>query len=159
VFSPYFGYPTYPSGYNNTSDEGSQKGISFNALTSSVPVGPSSSFDEAMIRFGGTNSPAITSQIFRRMPSTFHHTPTRTMVTLWSMHWDRVGSSPFISFDPNQPGHYKYDAKLLYPNNPIPVAPPDPSLPASFPATSEYGRGDWRSTLGQRLRVNLNRAL
>jgi hypothetical protein len=164
TFSPYFGFPTYPLGWNNLAGETSGKGLGFSFLltTSSgfgVGVGPSSSLDEALIRFGGTNSPAVTSEIFRRMPSTFSNIRARNMVTLWSMDLDRVGVSPYITFDPNQPGNYKFDA-VGYPKAPITaVVPPDPSQATKLPATSEYGRGDWRSTLGQKLRVNLNRSL
>jgi hypothetical protein len=160
AYSPYFGYPTYPSGYNNTLDEPSQKGIAFNVFSSSVRVGPSSSFDEALIRFGGTNSPAVTSEIFRLMPVTFSDIRARNMVTLWSMHWDRVCASPYIPFDPLQPGHYQLPNAATYPTMvQAQYAAPDASKATPLPATSEYGRGDWRSTLGQKLRVNLNRSL
>jgi hypothetical protein len=111
------------------------------------------------MRFGGTNSPALTSEIFRRMPLTFSTMRPRNMVTMWNMHFDRISAAPFLPFDPTQPAHYVYSGagnpKSTF--NPVTSAP-DAKQTTPLPANSEYG-SDWRSTLGQNLRVNLNRTL
>jgi hypothetical protein len=130
---------------------GTQKGLQMSDL-------------EALLRFGGTNSPALTSEIFRRMPLTFSDMRTRNMVTMWSMHFDRISAAAFLPYDPTlATAHYRYNPQA--PNNdpypktfPIPLVPPSNTSTAPLPDQSEYGR-DWRSTLGRNLRVNLNRTL
>jgi hypothetical protein len=119
--------------------------------------GPQISIQEALMRFGGTNSPALTSEVFRRMPLTFSDIRARNMVTMWSTHFDRISAAPYISYNPTTAGHYLYNAGLGYPKGG--AAPPPPGSTAKLPANSEYDTKGWRSTLGQMLRVNLNRTL
>jgi hypothetical protein len=163
VFSPYFGFPIYPSGWDNLlNGETSGKGLNFSVFGSTSPsfgavAGPTSAVHEPLLRFGGTNSPALTSEVFRRMPSTFSNIRARNMVTMWSMHLDRIAAAPYLSFDPfdtTQPAHYTYTA-AGYPKTTGSVTPPNGAV---LPPNSEYG-SDWRSNLGKKLRVNLNRTL
>jgi hypothetical protein len=171
--SPYFAFPSYPKGWDNLggaplTEQDQGKPLGFNLVAPTLPnlgvvVAQKSllmSNQEALMRFGGTNSPALTSEIFRRMPLTFNAMRPRNMVTMWSTHFDRIVDSPYIPFDPfdlTQPAHYIYPDGTAYP-----VAkkftPPDPATTAKLPDKSEYS-SDWRSRLGEKLRVNLNRPL
>src|SRR5205085_30437 len=83
-------------------------------------------------------------------------------------HLDRATGAPFLNFDRTTPGKYTYNAASKYPicfpgSNP----PPDFGTPASVatstsatnpPWKTEFG-ADWRSNVGNFLRVDLNRAL
>jgi hypothetical protein len=177
VFNTYFGYPSYPAGWNNTvgesdSTEVTAKGVAlgrkplgFNIITATsfnLPVVFASnsllmSNQEALMRFGGTNSPALTSEIFRRMPLTFSDIRARNMVTMWSMHLARATGMPYLPFNRLTAGHYTYKAGAPYPMA-APVIPPAPDSTQPLP-NSDYDLSGWRSTLSQVARVNLNRSL
>ena len=76
-------YPTYPAGWNNLVGEIDSKPLRFNLSSPTAPnlaPLPISNL-EALLRFGGTNSPAVTSEIMRRMPKTFSDSRARNMVT------------------------------------------------------------------------------
>ncbi len=170
AFSTLFPFPTYPStGWNNANAvELTNNPLGYNlfsAISPNTAPLPMSQM-EALLRFGGTNAPALTSGVFGKMPLTFGTAAgqrARNMVTLANWHFDRICASPYISFDPTKPGHYQYKPTLAtYPksNGVTPPNPANPAPPALVPENpSEYIANDWRSILGAVLRVNLNRAL
>jgi hypothetical protein len=170
-FNAFMPFPYYPQGYDNANngggpqDEITQKPLGINlfnlpGLTPQAPL-PASHM-EALLRFGGTNVPATSSEIFRRMPTTLANIKARNMVTLHNWHFDRVGNTPLIPWDRNAPtppgaGPYQYTASG-YPKWSSNPTPPNFGVPFAYPIGSEFTT-DWRSNLGQLLRVNLNRPL
>jgi hypothetical protein len=57
---------------------------------------------ESVLRYGGTNSPALTSDLYRLLPLNMQNPATRRMITTLSMDHDRPGLSPYI-WDPADP--------------------------------------------------------
>jgi hypothetical protein len=173
---PFPGVTQLPSGWDNVlPTELTNRPLGFDLFnargTNRTPL-PASHM-EAFLRYGGTNAPATTSEIFRRMPKTFDNTPAgtraRNLVTLHNWHLDRISASPVIPWDPNTAGHYLYNPPAdAYPKIVAAIPAPNYGTPSNLPANSEYsieplsptaaGYG-WRSTLGNALRVNLNRNL
>jgi hypothetical protein len=158
--------PTYPAGWDNVNqnatsiDERLKHPLSqdFMKAVGSVDAKPFSMANmEALMRFMGRNSPAVTSELFKRMPNTLANGRNRNLMTLMSWHFDRIAAPPFLTTDPAATTNYRYDAAKRYAAY-TPVASPDPTNAASVAANSEYG-ADWRSTLGKKLRINLNRTL
>lgn len=173
----FLAFPSYTAGYNNVFDSGAGP-ANVNEITNSPlalnlfqPIAPNigplpASHMEALLRHGGTNSPALTSEIFRRMPTTFSNVRARNMVTTTNWSLDRIAASPYITYDPRVQGtYYLYNnlvqagtsqayavGPLMYPQ------PPNFSNATPPPANSEF-TSDWRGNLGRRLRVNLNRPL
>jgi hypothetical protein len=167
-------FPLFPaSGFENTpSNAAGNEGATgkpggmniFNPVAPNIPPAAMSNM-EWLLRYRGTNSPAITSELARQFQATFNDPVDplkrrRNMMTLWSMHLDRIAAPPVIRFDPNASPEYRLVAPATSPtlnaaaNTPIDYNAP----PAALPAGSEFG-ADWRSVLGTRLRVNLNRTL
>lgn len=154
--SPQRGAPYFPFGWDNVAGgspaENTQHPLGLN--TSPLLM----SQMEALLRHGGTNSPALLSDLFVRMPTTLSDIRKRNMVTLHSSHFDRVTGSPFLTADPAGANQYVYDPKLGYPT----LAPGLPTAPSwstpAPPPKGDFGT-DWRSTLGTEMKVNLNRPL
>jgi hypothetical protein len=175
AFSSLLPFPNYPSGWDNAfnggvpPDEITQKPLGMNIYNLPVPgltpQGPPPLANmEALLRFRGTNAPALTSAQFRRMPGTFSNPRACGLATLWNLHLDRITASPLIPWDrtavtPPGGGPYQYTGS--YPKVtafPYPFPAPTYGTPNTYPATSEF-TADWRSNLGTRLRLNLNRTL
>ena len=157
-------YPFYPGSWGNTGGaELTNNPLALNLRTPGAPnIAPLPvSNMEALLQFGATNSPALSSEIFRRMPVTFANVRTRNMVTLANWHFDRVTGSPFLNFDRLTTPAYTLGASG-YPTlnaalNPA-VNYANPLSAAAPPKASDYS-ADWRLTLGNFLRVDLTRPL
>jgi hypothetical protein len=164
-------FPTFPASgnENNATEIALNKPLGRDIFKVSRPL-PMSEM-EWLLRYGGTNVPATTSELARQLTASFNDPADprkrrRNMVTLWSAHLDRIAAPPVISFDPyGATPRYTMgppDAmtgisplpKLNPPLTPTVYTPP----PGAMSPNSEYGN-DWRSTLANRLRVNLNRKL
>jgi hypothetical protein len=175
--NPNFGFPTYPSSWaaspswgNASAAELTNNPLGFNlfnpAGTNIAPL--PMSHQEALLRFGGTNSPALTSEIFRRMPALFGNPRARMMVTMANWHIDRVTGAPFLNNDRTTGGHYVLTPANKYPqlvagSNPVAKFDTPSSVKTSDSTTNppwktEFST-DWRSNLGNFLRVDLNRPL
>jgi hypothetical protein len=122
---------------------------------------------EALLRYGDTGSPALTSELFRLCPTNFAETRARHLVTTRSTDFDQPGASPWI-YDPSQyPYQMTADAEQAPAGPPIPFpvltlrsqpVPAEsefsaPGLPPSSPAV------DWRALSAAIARVDLNRPL
>jgi hypothetical protein len=151
-------FPTYPGGYGNGSAaERTDHPLLFNFFQ---PVGDDRVFPasqmEALLRYGDTGSPALTSVLFRLCPGSFTNARTRGLVTTHS--FDRVspGAVSWI-YDPARPDN------LVNPNageapswNPVRF-PPLNLRPLPPPPGSDF-RTDWRAGVGLQ-RFDLNRPL
>jgi hypothetical protein len=166
-----FGFPNFPAGWSNANAaETTNNPLAFNLLNPTFPniLPLAMSNQEALLRFGGTGSPALTSKIFQLMPSTFSNPRARNMVTLSNWHLDRITGAPFLNFSRTTTGHYTYNAAIKYPtlvvaSNPKPVYNTPGSAVTSTSATNPPWKTEfsteWRSNLGNFLRVDLNRVL
>lgn len=187
---PYQCYPSFPSGFY--SGTGVAADLSNNPLMYN-PLGPTPdnrllplSSLVALLRYGGTNSEALSSDLLRLCPQNFvldagsppvvppRIPPTvkrRNMVTLYSYDLDRPGATPYV-WNPNDSTiRYQFNPQRnaltglwnpLFPLQSTPIAFPDPKVNRSTTPTnppSEFDPATWRSMLGQQLRVNLNRPL
>lgn len=158
--TPSQGTPYFPGWGNVNAAEMTGSPMS---LDLSNPLGantaPQVSTMEALLRFGGSNSPALTAEIFRRMPTTLNNIRARNMYTTINWKLDRIGSVPVLAFDRNTPGNFVYNAALKYPQLVVyPPARPNYAAPSLLP-NSDFSGTDWRSTLGNQLHVDLNRKL
>ncbi|HZZ77559.1 MAG TPA: hypothetical protein VFE62_03515, partial [Gemmataceae bacterium] len=178
----YFGFPTFPTGWSNTAatltGEITNAPLAFNLQKPTLPnIRSTPSQMEAVLRWGATNSPALTSDIFKLMPQCFSDPRFRNKVTTESWSFDRIHASPVIAFDPLNPpvtGNYTLVPPNLYPK----LAAAKVTVPATSPSPSGYTAPgpdftgtvpmaqnndfiptDWRSNLGMMLRLNLNRPL
>ncbi len=178
-------FPIYPTGYDNGSIlERTNHPLLYNLFQTKLNNADDRALPisnmEALLRYGDTGSPMLTSELFRFCPQNFGD-PTspvpsteaarrRRLVTTHSFDVDQPGVAPWLwstaptaSYDlipPKQP----YDPLLpdtrLYPTG-NPVAPP--SLPTAggplppYP-NSEFGP-DWRNSNALLGRVDLNRPL
>jgi hypothetical protein len=123
---------------------------------------------EALLRYGDTGSPALTSELFRLCPDSFTDPRGRRLVTTHSFDLDQPGGSPWV-YDP-----------LLFPyaapgagSDAAPTGPPIPFPPLALrrepvPPHSEFGAPglppqspgvDWRALTGAAGRLDLNRRL
>ena len=159
------GNPYFPFGNDNVTGgspvETSSHPMGFNFLLPTAPnISPlPMSQMEALLRHGGTNSPAVLSELFKRMPLSFANIRTRNLVTTHSSHLDRVTGSPVLAFDSTGANQYILDNALGYPK--LAIYPPTSAnyaVPTSLKLNSDFGT-DWRSVLGNQLKVNLNREL
>jgi hypothetical protein len=118
------GFPTFPAGWSNAaagSEDLTNLPLAFNLF---LPVNPNIgplplSQQEAMLRWGGTNSPALTSPLFQKMPLTFGDPRKRNLLTMANTYMDRSTSAPFLNYNRNSanPQYYGYSAPngLSYP--------------------------------------------
>ncbi len=121
---------------------------------------------EALLRYGDTGSPALTSELFRLCPAGFSDPRARRLVTTHSFDSDRPGAAPWL----REPARFPYEvAPVLDPDRPpTPEGPvigsPDPVLNRVTPFgfrqdNGDFAGTDWRS-LGAALgRINLGRPL
>lgn len=127
VIGGFPGFPTYPGSWlNGTAAELANNPLAFNLFLPNAPsIAPlQASNMEALLRWGGTNSPALTSSIFKMMPNTFAPSiqgmRSRNMVTLSNWYFDRITSSPYLNFNRNSAAtEYAY----------LPTAPGSASYP------------------------------
>jgi hypothetical protein len=119
ISAGYPGFPTYVGWGNASAAELTNNPLAFNLYLPNAPsLAPlQMSHQEALLRWSGTNGPALTSSPFRLMPTTFNNTRARNMVTLANWHLDRVTSAPYLSFDRNSPKsqYYSYISGMSYP--------------------------------------------
>lgn len=114
------------------------------------PLPPASNM-EAILRHMGTGAPAATSGFFKTMPLTFANARNRGLLTSHSWNLDRIAAGPYINFPAG--GSYAYDAAKKYPLLTTPFVSPNFANAAPGGDFSP----EYRSTLVNRLRVNLNR--
>jgi hypothetical protein len=101
-------FPTYGAGYGS----GSAAELQAHPLVYNFfsPAGDDRTFRwwdlEALLRYGDTGSPALTSELFQLCPVNFANASTRRMVTTHSFDLDQPGLTPWI-WDPS-------DATTLY---------------------------------------------
>jgi hypothetical protein len=106
------------------------------------------------------------------MPNIFSDIRARNMVTVSSWSLDRITAAPYLNFDRTGPtSYYNFNPALRYPlgtgSNPPNAtgwAQPNFMVPGSAitsgpPNWNSEFSGDWRSNLGNLLRLDLNRAL
>jgi hypothetical protein len=91
-------FPAFPAGYGNGSPaEASEHPL----FSSAVPlVGDDRAFDlsnmEALLRYGDTGSPALTSELFRLCPACFQNPRIRRLVTTESYDFEKPGVTPWV---------------------------------------------------------------
>lgn len=123
---------------------------------------------EALLRFGGKNSPALTSDLWTMLPFTLtpgqpnYNPKARSLLTTLSMSFDRPHMSPYIKDNTATTTVYKYDSAVGYPKALSAYPAPDPTTTPADP-NSEFGNGaaaDYRSIFASRFpRLDLNRKL
>ncbi len=112
---------------------------------------------EALLRYGDTGSPALTSELFRLCPTNLADAPTRRLVTTYSFDVDRPGVSPWA---------WQGVPAELYMLRQGPDDPPYPSggalgFPtlANPPGSESEFTADWRARSASLGRLDLNRPL
>jgi hypothetical protein len=163
-------FPTFPAGYSNGSPYNLSPGPPWERtdhpsdFSFFQPQGDDHVFVvsnmEALLRYGDTGSPALTSDLFRLCPVSFADGRIRNLVTTHSFDLDRPGVAPWIWDPATQP--YTLDPTQV--NSPFPwgSALGFPGAGATPPANSEFGpdRRALSAGLGALLgRVDVNRPL
>jgi hypothetical protein len=159
-------FPSLPAGYGNASDAECKDHPSL--YNPGKPTLPDRSFAlsniEALLRYGDTGSPALTSELLRLCPQNLSGpdqdaSRRRRLLTTHSSDLDQPGLAPWISAsDPtNILYDYEYNTSLLAAiGNGIPF--PDRTKPLD--PKGEFGQ-DWRADplFAALKRINLNRNL
>jgi hypothetical protein len=139
-------FPQYPPGYGNgVAAEGTNHPSAYNFFTptggdlgTSSPFGDVSNL-EAILRYGETNSPALTSNLFTICPQNMSLPNVRRMVTTASYDIEAPCFSPW-TWDPTaQP--YQLAQNALYPTGAaakFPNLTPVPAIPANSEFASDY---------------------
>jgi hypothetical protein len=171
---PYQCFPDPPAGYsygNRFEAERIDHPSLYNPLTPAIPdrAYPLSNL-EALLRFGDTGSPALTSELFHICPQNFGDVsdPTATarrrgLVTLRSFDLDRPGITPWFWADVHGAGYNRWPP--LTPTGSLhpcggPIA--SPPFPPTFEPDPDSDFGpDWRASarLSSLRRLDLNRHL
>jgi len=107
---------------------------------------------EALLRYGDSGSPALSSDLFRLCPRSLAEPRTRRLLTTHSFDLLRPGVAPYIWDAPNAP---PYTLSGSYPQAP-PL--PAPTLTDAPQNSGEFG-ADWRSRAAGLGRIDLNRPL
>lgn len=149
VIGGFPGFPTYPGSWlNGTAAELANNPLAFNLFLPNAPsIAPlQASHQEALLRWGGTNSPALTSLIFKNMPNTFAPSiqgmRSRNMVTLSNWYFDRITSAPYLNYNAVKNPEYGYMGGMAYPMigenevQLVTVTPPAVQLPPPNPPPS-----------------------
>jgi hypothetical protein len=172
---PTSSFPGFPPGYGN----GSNLERLVHPLLSNYfsPQGDDRIFPvsnmEALLRYGDTNSPSLTSDLFRLCPTSFGDplmpalaTRMRNLVTTLSFDVDQPGLSPW-AIPPTATGVGQANYGVPPAAGQFPQ-PPRCSSAAPFPPLSqitrnqssgEFGLIDWRAANAALGRINLNRFL
>ncbi len=158
------GFPTFPQGFGNASPaECADHPAVYNVRT---PTDDDRAFAvsnlEALLRYGDTGSPALTSELLSLCPLNFGADPSamqaaarrRRLVTTLSFDVDRPAVTPWVWDPAAQP--YTFGSG----SHPQGLAIPFPAAtqPGNPPVRSEFGT-DWRARTAALGRVNLNRPL
>jgi hypothetical protein len=179
-------FPNFPAiSYNNGLQSGVNNEITNHPLRYNpmrvVPVNPSgpnppSTGDDrvlhpyhmaAVLRYRSTNSFTQTTDLYRLLPINLGNyrqsTPgdfrVRYMVTTRSMDLDRPGVLPYAWLDgTNTAGNYTLAAGALFPTGGLLNFPPTSSRAGGI-TSNEFDPASWKSTLGQLLKIDLNRKL
>src|SRR5262249_17888618 len=121
---------------------------------------------EALLRYGDTGAPALTSDLYRFCPRNFPDARVRGMITTHSLDLDRPGASPWIFRAARGP----YEAAAtMDPDDPAPPLGPGMLFPAGAERgaapfdprqrSGDFARVAWRALPASLGRVNLNRPL
>lgn len=154
-------FPSFPGGWDNVS--GAELANHPHAANVTLPgitvpataAPPSAAQMEAVLRYYGTGAPALSSDLFRWLPSTLANPRSRNQLTFMSWHFDRVQGVPYLT---TAPLTYRYDAALragVLTAVPTPVNPAAPRAPT---AQDDYNT-QYRLELARRLKIDLNRPL
>ncbi|MCI0462448.1 MAG: hypothetical protein L0Z62_36315, partial [Gemmataceae bacterium] len=153
-------FPTFPPGYGNGAPtEGTDHPLLANIFQ---PLGDDGFFPptdlEALLRYGDTGSPALTSELFRLCPTNFRDARRRRLVTTTSFDLDKPGLAPWLT----HPALYPYQVPLTAADQapsgpPIPFPPLAQGILPSLPPQSEFGP-DGRA-LTRPARIDVNRPL
>jgi hypothetical protein len=112
---------------------------------------------EAILRFGDTNSPALTSDLFRLLPKNMSNAQVRRLITTHSFDVDRPGITPYI-WDPTDPVT-KYTLQATpngtYPRG-SPITFPPVAQRGATPPNSEFDPATWRAISTALGRIDLN---
>jgi hypothetical protein len=115
---------------------------------------------EALMRHGDTNSPALTSDLYRLLPSNMPIAQIRNLVTTHSFDLDRAGITPYIWYSPTNafpaadPTRYAMGAQGIPLGQPI-AFPTQRS--ANPPPVGEFDPATWRALSAALGRIDLNR--
>jgi hypothetical protein len=118
---------------------------------------------EALLRYGDTNSPFLTSDLFRLCPNNFQNARMRNLVTTISYDVDQPGLSPWAV--PPQAGgapgtaNYTLQPGILAPSGPATSFPPLTNRTSPQSNSGEFSGLDWRAINAGLGRINLNRNL
>jgi hypothetical protein len=169
---PYSSFPLFATGYGNGLP---LERIQHPALANLVrPAGDDHVFAasnmEALLRYGDTGSPGLTSELFRLCPNNFRDPRMRGLVTTHTFDIDRPGAAPWIYNALGGLHGEPYDvADTTDADQPaLGQGPPIPFPPLAGLATplrdprlnnGEFGGVDWRSVSAALGRVHLNRPL
>jgi hypothetical protein len=160
-------FPSYPAGYGNRSvAERRGHAALYNVIQ---PVAGTRAFRvsnmEALLRYGDTGSPALTSELLRLCPSNFADSRIRRLVTTHSFDLDRPGVAPWVHFA-DTGSTYEVEATADPDKPELPKGPPIPfprdrGRPPFDPrqADGEFGNMDWRAVSAALGRIDLNRPL
>jgi len=111
---------------------------------------------EAILRYGDTNSPALTSNLFKLMPGALNDARIRRLITTQSMDVDQPAMMPYIwdrtqdllTKDTGDSPHYTANPK----GTPIPFPTTRGVAPGTKPPLKKSGSEfylDWRSSMGR----------
>jgi hypothetical protein len=150
-FYTWFNEFPYPSYYNYFDPSGWTSYSKYGWAPKDRRFGPSHM--EALLRYGDTGSPALTSDLFRLCSNSLASAKTRKLITTNSFDVDRPGIYPWV-WDPTaQP--YTLNAGSPYPTgNAIPFPAPGNAPPAN----SEFSP-NWQAVTAALGRIDLNRKL
>jgi hypothetical protein len=171
---PYQSFPDPPAGYSYDSGFLAERIEHPNLYNPFTPTLPDRLFAlsnlEALLRYGDTGSPALTSELFRSCPQNFGDWSDpaaalrrRGLVTLRSFDLDRPGVAPWFWADARGANYNRWPP-LLPNHSPHPAGGPigAPPFPPNFApgADSDFGT-DWRAAarLSSLRRLDLNRHL
>jgi hypothetical protein len=117
---------------------------------------PASSM-EAILRYNDTNSPALTSDLFRLMPINLSNPQIRRLITSHSTDIDRAGILPYI-WDPTNPNFTLQIQPngLIYPSGKPMTFPTLAQRGGATPANSEFDPATWRAISAALGRIDLN---
>jgi hypothetical protein len=169
---PFQCFPPPPLGYTYGGDSLAERIDHPNLYNPFQPALPDRGFAlsnmEALLRFGDTGSPALTSDLIRLCPNNLadasdpESVRRRGLLTVCSFDPDRPGISPWFWWrttqDYNHTGE-KESFPLAFPSGPV-LPFPTPPTSADPPPRSEFGN-DWRASrsLTALRRLDLNRYL
>ncbi|HLJ91939.1 MAG TPA: hypothetical protein VKU02_01970 [Gemmataceae bacterium] len=169
---PYQSFPDPPAGYSFGDKLDAERVHHPNLYNPFTPAIPDRSFAlsnmEALLRYGDTGSPALTSELVRACPQNFADGTAaaarrRSQITLRSFDLDRPGITPWFWHGANGAEYNRWPLPMsvgtLFPCGYPIASPPFPRL-FQPPSDSDFGP-DWRAAarLTSLRRLDLNRYL